>query len=103
MKNLLMILSALLLITTAVNCSGQKQYHQKQYHKIALSDPSAYAAHFPDIDTSGDDLVSGEEFKAYFPDSDPHVYEALDLNKDGSVDHDEWHAFKEAHGIKGHD
>ena len=97
MTNLLMILSALLLITTAVNCSGHKRYH-----KTALSDPSAYAAHFPDIDASGDDLVSAEEFKAYFPESDPHVYEALDLNKDGAMDHDEWHEFKEAHGLKEH-
>lgn len=97
MKNLLMILSVLLLITTAISCSGHKRHH-----KSAVSDPSAYAAHFPDIDASGDDLVSWEEFKAYFPQSDPHLYESLDLNKDGAVDHDEWHEFKEAHGIKGH-
>jgi hypothetical protein len=28
------------------------------------------------------------------------VYAALDLNKDGFVDHDEWHEFKQAHGLK---
>ena len=97
MKILLLVLSTLLLIAAITNCSGQKRYHN-----TALDDPSAYKAHFPDIDTSGDDLVNRKEFKAYFPDSTLQVYDALDLNKDGAVDHDEWHEFKEAHGLKNH-
>jgi hypothetical protein len=98
MKTALALISALLLTGMVLNCSGHKRYHDS-----ALGDPAAYKAHFPDIDAGGDDLVSWEEFKAYFPDSDPHVFKALDLNKDSAVDHDEWHKFKEAHGLKDHD
>ena len=32
--------------------------------------------------------------------SEEKVYKALDLDNDGSVDYDEWHEFKEAHGLK---
>jgi hypothetical protein len=28
---------------------------------------------------------------------------ALDLNDDAAIDHDEWHEFKEAHGMKDHE
>jgi hypothetical protein len=28
------------------------------------------------------------------------VFIAIDLNQDKNIDHDEWHAFKEAHGLK---
>jgi hypothetical protein len=30
-------------------------------------------------------------------------FNAVDLNQDGNIDHDEWHEFKEAHGLKQHD
>ena len=49
---------------------------------------------------NGDEMVNYEEFKAHFPQGNKGVFEALDLNRDGSVDHDEWHKFKEAHGLK---
>ena len=57
-------------------------------------------AHFPDLDIDGDDRVNWAEFKKRFPEAEQKVYEALDLNGDGSVDHDEWHEFKAAHGLK---
>jgi hypothetical protein len=28
------------------------------------------------------------------------VFASIDLNKDGAVDHDEWHDFKAAYGLK---
>jgi len=28
------------------------------------------------------------------------VFSAIDINKDGYIDHDEWHKFKEAHGLE---
>jgi len=83
-----------ILAVLAVGCaSGNK------HHKTAIQDPESLNAHFGDIDTDGDDLVNREEFKAYFPNADPKVFDAIDLNQDGSVDHDEWHEFKEAHGL----
>jgi len=83
-----------ILALLAVGCaSGNK------HPKTAIQDPESLNAHFGDMDTDGDDLVSPEEFKAHFPDADPKAFDAIDLNGDGSVDHDEWHEFKEAHGL----
>ena len=39
-------------------------------------------------------FVSWEEFESYFDNAEQKVFDAVDLNQDGSVDHDEWHAFK---------
>ena len=55
------------------------------------------------MDTSGDFLVNYDEFKAHFSHAEPNVFKTIDLNKDNSLDHDEWHEFKEAHGLKEHD
>ena len=72
----------------------------KKFHDQDLPAPEKFNAHFPDMDANSDDLVDWDEFKNYFPDADKSVFEALDMNKDGVVDHDEWHAFKQAHGMK---
>jgi len=79
-------------------CSGKANYH-----KTSLPDPGTFKAHFGDMDSNGDDRVDWGEFKAYFPHAQPEVYEAIDLNRDNFLDHDEWHAFKEAHGLMDHD
>ena len=71
-----------------------------KFHKSDLPDPKSFNAHFGDMDTDGNDMVDWKEFKAFFKDADPNVFEALDLNRDKGVDHHEWHAFKEAHGLK---
>jgi hypothetical protein len=55
------------------------------------------------MDTNGDDLVSWEEFESYFENTEQKVFDAVDMNQDGSIDHDEWHAFKAAHGLKHHE
>ena len=86
-----------LMVLFAVGCTGHARYHEKK-----LGDPAQYQAHFPDMDANEDDAVSWQEFKAHFPQTNRDVYEALDLNKDGAVDHDEWHQFKEAHGMRHH-
>lgn len=95
MKHKVMAVGAILLAGMFIGCSAPKRYHQKP-----LGDPSGYKAHFPDMDSNGNNLVSWEEFRAHFPKTNRDVYAALDLNKDGAVDHDEWHQFKEAHGLK---
>ena len=83
------------LITAAAGCTGGSPYHGEK-----MPAPERYNAHFGDIDAGGDGLVSWEEFRSYFPRAEPKVYAALDLDKDGFVDHDEWHEFKAAHGLK---
>jgi hypothetical protein len=87
----------LLGVTLLAGCSGGMRHHP-----AALPDPGSYKAHFPDMDTNGDRLVNWDEFKSYFPETTPEVFTALDLDQDQAVDHDEWHAFKEAHGLKDH-
>lgn len=88
-----------ILATTVVIWLGGCSKHGR-YHDQAMPDPQSFNAHFGDMDTDGDDSVSWDEFKAKFEKADRKVFEALDLNGDGGVDHDEWHAFKEAHGLK---
>ena len=94
MKKLLPILFVAVFVLL-VACSGKTAYH-----KTSMPEPKSFNAHFGDMDTSGDDLVNYDEFKAHFSHAEPNVFKAIDLNKDNSLDHDEWHKFKEAHGLK---
>lgn len=79
-------------------CSGKIPYH-----KTTMPDPKSFNAHFGDMDSGGDDLVNWDEFKTFFPQAVPDVFKAIDLNRDKVLDHDEWHAFKDAHGLRDHD
>lgn len=97
MKQVVAMLAVLAAAVLAAGCTGQTRYHHK-----SPGDPAQYQAHFPDMDADGDDRVSRQEFKTYFPQSDADVFDALDMNRDGGVDHDEWHQFKEAHGMRDH-
>jgi len=65
-----------------------------------IPDATSYNAHFGNMDPSKDGKVSWPEFKAYFPKADEKAFAAIDLNKDGVIDHDEWHDFKAAYGLK---
>ena len=91
------MLWVLLIMAIAISCSGPQRYHQQK-----LGSPSEYQAHFPDMDANGDELVHWQEFKAYFPQTNQKVFNALDMNKDTAIDHDEWHEFKAAHGMRDH-
>lgn len=79
-------------------CSGQNTFH-----KTPMPDPKSFNAHFGDMDTDGNHLLSWDEFKARFPHAEPKVFAEIDLNADNSLDHNEWHKFKAAHGLKHHD
>jgi len=92
--------TALWILVIAVAAALAACSSHGRYHDTNLPDPKGYNAHFGDMDKSGDGLVSWAELKAYFPQAEPAVFAAIDLNKDGSIDHDEWHKFKEAHGLK---
>jgi hypothetical protein len=72
---------------------GKGRYHQKD-----LPDPAPYMVHIGEVDQNGDDALSWEEFKDRFPDSEKPVFDAIDIDQDGSISHDEWHEFKTAHG-----
>ena len=69
------------------------------YHQSTMPEPAAYNAHFGDMDTDQDDQVTREEFKAHFPQADMQVFEVIDADQDSRLNHDEWHRFKEDHGI----
>lgn len=89
------LIGFIILILLLAGCAGDSRHH-----KASMPDPGSFNAHFGDMDTDGDDLVSWEEFKSQFPQATKDIYQELDLNGDGKVDHDEWHEFKEAHGLK---
>ncbi|ACN16577.1 conserved hypothetical protein [Desulforapulum autotrophicum HRM2] len=64
----------------------------------------ALKTNFSDMDTDGDDLLSFIEFKSAFPSSEQKAFDFLDSDKDGMLNHDEWHTFKEMHkGMGMHD
>ena len=98
MKKIHLLACTVFLMSAAAGWSGDSQYHP-----AALPDPASFNAHFGDMDGDGDDRVDLQELTSYFPQATPEVFKALDLNGDGGVDHDEWHAFKEAHGLRDHD
>ena len=81
---------------------GMGSHHKGKYHATSLPEPSKFNAHFPEMDSDKNDRVSLEEFKAYFPEASDHqtVFQAIDLDGKGDIDHDEWHEFKQAHGLK---
>ncbi|NDV26003.1 hypothetical protein [Desulfovibrio sp. JC010] len=56
---------------------------------------------FYSMDKNGDDTVSTEEFRTALPNSAAAFKEA-DSDKSGTLDHDEWEAFKESKGIEDH-
>ena len=70
--------------------------------KEAYNIPNAdsYNAHFGNMDPDKDGKVTWQEFKAFFPKADEKVFAAIDLNKDGGIDHDEWNDFKAAYDLK---
>ena len=97
MKKIHWVIFIMILLVAAIGCAKDKRYH-----KTALPEPASFNAHFGDMDTDGDELVNWAEFKSYFPQATPEIFKALDGNEDGQVDHDEWHDFKEAHGMREH-
>lgn len=94
-KVICLVFIAALLVVMLGGCG-----HQGKGYEAVQMETKSYDAHFPDVDTNDDDLVSWEEFNNKFTDAEKDVYEALDLNKDGSVDHDEWHEFKSGSGLE---
>ena len=95
MKQTTMITALIMLLALTSGCSSGNKFH-----KTRLPDPQSFNAHFGDMDANGDEMVNWQEFETYFPNAQPKIFEELDLNGDENVDHDEWHQFKAAHGLK---
>jgi len=66
---------------------------------FAASDKD-YNAHFGDMDKNKDKGVTLDEFKAFFAHAEESKFQEADANKDGRIDHAEWHKFKEKYGYK---
>jgi len=60
-----------------------------------------YDGHFGDMDPNGDGVVVWEEFVAFFPDATEEDF-VLIAGEDKEMDHDEWHRYKDAHGLRDH-
>ena len=97
MQRILIALALTFLLGLFLGCAKKQKFHQTD-----MPDPGSYEAHFHEVDSNSDGMVTWEEFKAYFPQGEHRVFEILDMNKDKVVDHDEWHQFEEAHGAKHH-
>ena len=93
MKRYLLVIT-LVAFGLIVACSGKTGHH-----KTSMPDPKSFNGHFGDFDTNGDEMVDWNEFKAHFPHAEKKIFEAIDLNNDKVLDHDEWHEFKEAHDL----
>jgi len=65
-----------------------------------ITNAEGYNTHFGNMDPNKDGKVNWSEFKAHFPKADEKAFSAIDLNKDGAIDHDEWHDFKAAYDLK---
>ena len=87
--------SVMVLLSMAILVAG---CGHKKFHHGSMPDPGPYMIHFHELDADGDDAVTWEEFKQRFPDTRETVFKSVDQDGDGLIDHDEWHAFKEAHG-----
>ncbi len=87
------VITALLALCVVFVGCGHKKFHQG-----SMPDPGPFMIHFHELDADGDDAVAWNEFQQRFPDAREDVFKAVDRDGDGIIDHDEWHAFKQAHG-----
>ena len=71
-----------------------------KHHEVDLPDPKLFEANFYDIDTNADGEITTREFRDYFSQAEPKVFETLDLDADQVVSRDEWRKFEEAHAVK---
>jgi len=93
----LSVLSVLIIVVCAAVASAASPSTKEAYN---IPNAESYNAHFGNMDPNKDGKVTWQEFKAYFPKADEKVFAAVDLNKDGAIDHDEWHDFKAAYDLK---
>ncbi len=81
----------------AANADSASPPNQETYN---ITNAESYNAHFGNMDPNKDGKVNWQEFKDHFPKADEKAFSAIDWNKDGAIDHDEWHDFKAAYDLK---
>ena len=80
MKKLFILISLMAALVAFIGCTTGATYH-----KAPLPDPKQFHAHFGDMDTNADNVVTHQEFNGYFPQAEPAVFLAR-LNEPGGVD-----------------
>lgn len=93
------LLTLLALIVLGFAASGDSASPPKK-ETYNIANAESYNAHFGNMDPNQDGKVNWQEFKTYFPQADEKSFSAIDSNKDGTIDHDEWHDFKAAYDLK---
>jgi hypothetical protein len=96
------VLTLICIFVFTFNAVAMAASPQKQ-EAYNIPDAKSYNDHFGNMDPNKDGMVTWPEFKAHFPKANEKVFAAIDLNKDGAIDHDEWHQFKEAYDLKHQD
>lgn len=96
MRKLLTLLT-LIVFGFAANVYSASPPKKETYN---ITNAESYNTHFGNMDPNKDGQVNWSEFKAHFPKADEKAFSAIDLNKDGAIDHDEWHDFKAAYDLK---
>jgi major membrane immunogen (membrane-anchored lipoprotein) len=87
------IIIGLLALSFGIAGCGHQTFHHGN-----MPDPGPYMIHYYELDADGDGAVTLAEFRQRFPDRAEDVFKAVDQDGNGIIDHDEWHAFKAAHG-----
>ncbi|WFS62892.1 EF-hand domain-containing protein [Pseudodesulfovibrio thermohalotolerans] len=62
-----------------------------------------YNVCFQSLDVDVDGRMSKGEFLVAFSDGDTSVFDQADSDKNGSVSHEEWEAYKEGQGFESHE
>jgi Ca2+-binding EF-hand superfamily protein len=62
-----------------------------------------YNVCFQSLDADVDGHMSKGEFLVAFSDGDTSVFDQADTDKDGSVSHEEWEAYKVSQGFESHE
>ena len=88
MKGIIVLLCLSLLFCASEGFAGEHKTGEK----------ADYSAHFTDMDANNDDAVTWDEFKAQYVHAQKTVFEEADTDKNGKIDHEELHEFKEKHG-----
>lgn len=90
MKKIIFLISLFFIFALSVTPSFASNCEKKKGQN--------YSGHFGDMDLDGDDQVNWEEFKKHFTKAEESTFKGIDKDGNDSIDHDEWHEFKEKHG-----
>ena len=88
MKKILIITALLVFGVAVVAVAGN-------YH--GYGGCGMFSTKLSDMDPNGDGTVTLDEFNDFMATGHKEIFDALDMNKDGLIDNEEWTSFIEAH------